>query len=223
VVTLTILTGGSIVDYFRHWRTFPGHVVAGAIIANLVLQILVTTMLVMPVVTTIVLYHQSHARWRMRALVACMVLTTAFGALAAHFTSDIPLATWRRLTERTKMATRDYRACVTAHHGDRAGCTDKNGAFVALREALNDVYVARQHGEVSAADAHQIAATRLATFYAPDEADAFELYDGEGVLVLYVKFDRKTPIWLGRDDHRLITEPSDLPPGARARLFKHSR
>lgn len=218
VITLAIIAIASLVEYAQHWRGFPPRWVASAAFSSFALQLVITSMLVMPLVTTVLLLHHAGHRRTLRALAVMMVLTAAFGALAAHFVSDVPLPTWKRLQLRTRLAARHYRACITAHGGDRRGCSQANGAFVALREALNDVYVARRAGPLTPAAARALAVTRLATFYDADEAAAFRLYDAEGILVLYAPYGHDTPIWLARDAHRLITEPGDLPPGARHAL-----
>src|SRR5262245_22055643 len=78
VVALLILVAGNAYDFFAHWRpelTF--HQFGGVALGNLILQSLITTALIMPLVTTLVVYKHERHNKALIALGAIGILTTA--------------------------------------------------------------------------------------------------------------------------------------------------
>jgi hypothetical protein len=153
------------------------------------------------------------------ALGCVAVIATVLGIAICHYRNGEPKqGTWERLNARTHAGLVAFQKCVSAHGGDARTCNADNHAFVVLVRALNEVFVSLRDKPDDRDAALVRARSKLVDYYQPDEADAFKLYVGEGVFMLYVTHNKKQSVWLARDELQLITDPAKLPTGARAVL-----
>jgi hypothetical protein len=221
-IALVVVIGGGALDYVRNWRpelTFK-QFLAG-MIATLILQLLATFALVMPIVTTLVMFANEGRRKLLWSLVALAALTGFAGVKLAHsLHGAMQISTWQRLRARTNEGLALVRACE-ADGREPKDCLKTDPGLIALARALDkgwEAYVFTQHNADAALG---LSRDELAAFYKPDEVDAFENYFGEGVEVLYVHgFGKAQPLWLARDKKHLITLGTQLPAGAVAAMTR---
>src|SRR5512135_2493471 len=104
-ITMVVIAATGAYDYFEHWRPeLTLTQFAGATLGAFILQLLVTFMFVMPIVTTLVELRQ-HGRTRvLSVLVVLMVASAVYGAIRARHARTMSIMTWMRLQERTKYA-----------------------------------------------------------------------------------------------------------------------
>lgn len=132
VVALLVTIGTSIYDYFHNWVPLPGKYFANTMFAIAVMQLLVTFMFVMPIVTTLVTYQrQGHKKtaWALTAL--ALVLGAMMWVGMSKFPS-VTFATQARLRARIKDQPEVARAAM--HAALDSGTVD--GAHVALEAAF---------------------------------------------------------------------------------------
>jgi hypothetical protein len=187
LLAFVVMLASGIAEYFRHWYpVIPFRLFFAEAIAIFLLQLLTTFAIVMPIVTTILMYHQRGYTKRVAALVVCASLTGGFGMFILHRTYTVPAAVAARVQART-------------HNAPRL-------AFGAFENGLNAAWLSlRDHP-----DDHDAALTAardaLQPFYLADEAAAFQLWIGSGVIALYVKPNRHEALWVGRDAKALIKD-----------------
>jgi len=212
LLAVGIIVGTGIWDYWKNWQ--PELSVSrfvGATIGMFLLQLIVTVMVIMPIVTTLV---SLRAAGRSRALVVLVVLmtaTTAYSAVFAYQKHTIPTMTWVRLDARTKHARKELGVCVQQHPDEVARCLEANRAIRAMRDSLIEaVRAAKAGGDLAA----QLAAVRakLAEYYKPDEAAAFRLASTKEAAVVYAPHRRKPAIWLAFVKGKFTIDPQKLPP-----------
>ena len=217
-LVVVVITG--VYDYFHNWRpelSFAQFV--GMSIVTFILQLLATFSLVMPIVTTLLILRTRGRGKMLSAVVVGIGVMSVLGVLVSHrMKNGVQIGTWMRVQARTQAGFREFRQCAAEQHGDSRGCARKNKAFVALVEALDQVYLALKDHPDDKDAALDRARDKIGEYYKPDETAAFELYADEGVYILYVFYAKHDVVWLGRDARQLITDPAKLPPGARTLL-----
>ena len=204
-IAIVILLVGGALDYLRNWRPdLPFNKFVGASFANLILQILITTALIMPLVTTILMFHQERRR---KTLVAMIVIGALLGGTMVTWalrTRKIPVATETRLRLRAEYAPERARAALTA----------------AVRAGLAALPPDARPGYQAGAPLGAVHAG-LRALWKPDEAQAFNFgYDPRsGVGVVFRRIRNHAPIWLAMDRAgRVIDQREQLPPAARHAL-----
>lgn len=197
------------VQYVVYWRpelSFRDFL--GSVVLTLTVETVLVLSLLMPIATTVVWYHSSHRRQRLRALLAAGLLSAgvAFARIEARRDPIVSLATRERVRLRTKAApTSAHRALLAAARAattvtKRVGGLDGDGKI---------------EGEPLDA-AHE----KLASFYKKDEAFAFDLWGTPRkkpkIVVLYFESQKKKPpIWVAvRGDGSEIETLAELPAGA---------
>jgi hypothetical protein len=212
VLALVIVAATGAWDYFRNWRpelTFGQF--AASTFAMFVLQLVIAVMLIMPLVTTLVVLRRRGLHKTLAGLVLLMAAAAALGALGAHKSRTMSVLTWTRIKERTQYARAELVECERDHPNEVARCVDTNPAIHALKDGLvAAIAVARDHPDDTAAQL-DAARDKLREYYKPDEANAFDVVSSEGVAVIYVKYPRKPPIWLGVGRHGFFARPQMLP------------
>ena len=210
VVALLILVAGNAYDFVAHWRpelTFKQF--AGVALGNLILQALITTALIMPLVTTLVVYKQERHRKALIALAVIGVVTTALMVLFAVRTEKIPGPTEKRMILRAEAAPERARAALEAalHDGIAALAPDARAGY--QRGApLDKVHAA------------------LRALWKRDEANAFHFgWDAKTRTgVVFRRFRKHAPLWLAQDANgRLIDNLDRLPPSAQTALKGQER
>jgi hypothetical protein len=162
---------------------------------------------------------QGRLRKALIALGGVAAIATVLVIAIAHCRNgESRPGTWERLSARTHAGMVEFQKCVSAHGSDSRTCNSENHAFVALVRALNEVFVSLRDKPDDREAALVRARSKLVDYYEPDEADAFKLYVGEGVFMLYVTHNKNQSVWLARDERQLITDPAKLPTGARAAI-----
>jgi hypothetical protein len=215
VIALVVVIATGALDYFRHWRpelTFGMFI--SAMIVGFILQLLVTFMLVMPIVTTLLgLRVRGHTKGLV-AVTIVVALSAAFGIVGAHkMHGGLQMSTWMRISLRTQAGFVEAHRCIK-ERGDARGCGRENHAFVALVQALDEVYIWLRDHPGDTDTALDRGRDKIADYYKPDEAAAFQLYADEGVYMLYVRYGKRDRIWIARDAKQLLLDPTKLPPGA---------
>jgi hypothetical protein len=206
---LVILIGTLVWQYFHYWAPDLGwRVFLPAVAVTFVIETLVVLSLLMPLFTTVVWYHTTFRRGRLRVLLLVGLLSSVMaGGYILHRKSPIvSYSTRSRVRLRTSFSARKaHRTMVTA-------------ARAAWDATLRMPKVAGD-GKIEGAPLDRAHDT-LEKFYKADEAQAFELWASPRVrpqvLVLYFEArPKKPPIWVAvRADRREIRSPAELPRGA---------
>lgn len=199
-ITLVIVIITGVLDYVRNWRPIPFNYFFGVAIGTFIFQLLATFALVMPIVTTILLYHQRKLKKTLWAALACIVLTGGLGLYVVRSSTSLSVGVQTRLRARTGYF----------HHE----------AVDALAHGLDAALASFKRAPTDGAAALAAAQEAIQTLYHPDEAAAFHLYADHGVIMLFVRFKNEPPIWLAGDSvhHRAIGDPKVLPPDAQLAL-----
>lgn len=188
IVALVVTVTAGAIEYVRNWHPMlPFRLFAGEAIALFLFQLLTTFLLITPIVTTIVIFHQRHHTRSLIALLVVAGLTGAIGFAAVRAAQPLTASAAMRVHLRTQLAKPEAQAALSAGLDAAIAHPDDGDA---VREALE-------------------------TFYRPDETRAFKVYRGDGVTLLYTKPTRRQPsIWVARDGagHPVLA----LPPHARA-------
>lgn len=187
-VVITVATG--FVDYYRNWDPMPAKLFFKAAFANSVLGLLITMIFVMPIVTTLIGYQ---TRRHLKSIAALLVLGVTLGgmmAIAMRRIAAVPFQTQARLKMRIQWKPDAARAVM--HDALERGVQEPDRAAAEAR-------------------ARQI----LATHFRPDEARAFRLLGGDGVVILFAKTKNHEYAWAARTKAGWITTAAELPEAAR--------
>jgi len=215
IIALVVVIATGVFDYFKHWQPeLSFGMFLSSMIAGFILQLLATFMLVMPIVTTLLgLRVRGHTKGLVVVTIV-IALSAAFGIVGAHkMHGGIQLSTWMRIKLRTQAGFIEAHRCMK-EHGDARGCGRENHAYVALVQALDETFLWLKQHPGDTDGALDSARDKLDEYYKSDEARSFELYAGEGVYMLYVRYGKRDRIWLARDAKQLIFDQTKLPPGA---------
>jgi hypothetical protein len=216
-LAMVIIAGTGAYDYFEHWRPELSLTqFAGAAIGVFILQMFVTFMFIMPIVTTLVELRQRRHTRVLSVLVLLMIATGGFGVYRARKVRQMSILTWMRLEERTKFARAELRQCEKDHPDQVRDCVFKNPQTQALAQGLEAVLKSEQDDPRDDDAALEAAHEKISEYYKPDEAAAFRLVAADKVLVVYAKHPGKKAIWLGLTKGKFIIKPEELP----ARLRK---
>lgn len=208
-----------IVQYYRSfppeltWRDFAP-IAAG----TLAVEAAVILMFLMPIVTSVVHFHQRRAPRRLGILLVAGMLSVGFAAARLERRRDpiVSYATRVRLRLRTE---------ARPEVAFKAQADAIGEAWRALPGNVDDI---ERDGKV--VDQPLAAArTSLATFYKLDEANAFDLWysnlSEQKVLVLYFESHRgRAPIWIAIDElGAILSDEKQLPPNAFKAMRKAAR
>jgi hypothetical protein len=197
----------------QYLRSFPPELRWGAFApiagGTLLAETAVVLMFLMPIVTSVVHFHQIRAPRRLALLLAAGVISIGFATVRLERRRD-PIVSYATRT-RVRLRT-DARPALAAQAQSHA----LEAAWHTLPNQRDDI---DSDGKVEDAPL-AIARDRLTGFYKYDEAHAFDLwYSKQGrhsMLVLY--FEARgghAPIWTAIDETGRITEDAGrLPPGA---------
>jgi hypothetical protein len=208
-ITLIVVVITGAYDYFEHWRPELSLAqFAGATLGVFIMQLLVTFIFVMPIVTTLVELRQRRKIKVLWLLAVLMLGSAIYGSLMARHQRTMPILTWLRLEQRTKHARAELKECEQEHPDQVRTCVRHDPQLRALADAL-EVVVKNDYPD----DATALAAARekLLGYYKPDEANAFRIRDIDDVLVIYARYARKRAIWLGVEKGHFLTKPEQLP------------
>lgn len=185
-------------------------------LGTFVVEAIVVLVFLMPIVTTMVHFHQLRAPKR---LVMCLVAGT-LSVTAAIVVIE------RKRDPIVSFATRSRARLRTAkdpHDASRAQTAALQAAWTVLESDKSGV---DRDGKVEGAPL-EAAHRALESFYKHDEAFAFDLWftrtkHGQTLVVYFQARDRKPPIWLSMETNGVVTNDSKkLPPGAFAAM-KHA-
>jgi hypothetical protein len=132
VVALLVTIGTSTYDYFHNWVPLPGKYFANTMFATAVMQLLITFMFVMPIVTTLVTYQRQGHKKTAWILTACALILGAVMWVGMSKVPSVTFATQARLRARIKYEPEVARAAM--HAALDAGNID--GAHAALEAAF---------------------------------------------------------------------------------------
>jgi hypothetical protein len=196
-------------QYFAYWTPELGlRAFLPAVLVMLTAEMLLVLALLMPIATTVVLYHSSARRGRLLALLVAGLFSTALAI--AHVA--------RRRDPVVSYATRDRVALRTAVNPERA----HQALLDAARAAWGgnaEMPVIEGDGKVQGEPLER-AQDALERYYKHDEAHAFDLWasprGSSQVLVVYFEARRgRPPIWAAtRADASEIVSTEELPDGA---------
>jgi len=197
-VTVVILVASAIVEYVRLWRPLPFGFFLTSFIVTLMFQLLITFALVMPIVTTVIMFHQHRLK---KTLIVAASIALVLGGLvgvALHIKQPITASAKMRVNARVVF--------------------EKERAVTTLEHAL-DAYAAVVAKDPNATDAAEDAARDvLGDLFRPDEQRALKFYADSGGVMIYLK-SRHGFVFLGRAANgRYITKVDDLPAAARAAM-----
>ena len=208
-ITMIVIAITGAWDYFKHWRpelTFAQF--AGATIGVFILQLLVTFMFVMPIVTTLVELRQRRKTKVLWTLAALMFASAIYGGAMARHQRTMSIMTWMRLEERTKFARAALKECEKEHPDQTRTCVRHDPQLRALADAL-EVVVKTDFKDDEAGLA--AARDKLGEYYKPDEAAAFRLRQMDDALVIYARYAHNKAIWLGVAKGHFLTKSEQLP------------
>ena len=190
-VVVAIATG--FYDYFHNWDPMPAKYFLKAAFANSVLGLLITMMFVMPVVTTLIGYQKRGHYKSIATLIVLGVMLGGMMTLGMRRVEAVPFQTQARVKARIKWQPETARTVMRAAI-DRALAThDDKEAVAASREVLE-------------------------TFFRPDEARAFGLFHGDGMVFLIAKTQNHQYAWAARTKAGWVTSAAELPPKVREGL-----
>ncbi|MBL0214400.1 MAG: hypothetical protein IPQ07_10985 [Myxococcales bacterium] len=199
-LALIVTIGGTFYDYFHNWVPLPRKYFFGALFSTFVLQLLITFMFVMPIVTTLIVYQRkAHRKSIATLLVLGLVLGGAMFATMRQV-DQVSFAVQARVRARIKWQPEETRAAmVAALDAGLASQVEHRGDFDAAREA---------------------ARKRLEPVFHADEARAFHLISSDGVVMIYAKTRNHELAWsaLALRTNKTITSAADLPPELREQL-----
>lgn len=192
LIVLAIIAVAGLVDYFALWQPLPFGAFFGTAIGLVFIQLVLVSVMVMPIVTTIIILHRNHhPRW-LKTLLVFVALSGALGVSVRHNVKGLPFDVQERLRARTEL-----------FHAD---------AVAVLHEALDAT-----RAETDPARALDAARAKLERVYRA-EADAFSLWTGDGVTMIYARINKAKYVWLARDATHVIDDDAQLPAAARAIL-----
>lgn len=192
LIVVAIIAVAGLVDYFAQWQPLPFDRFFGTAIGLFFIQLVLLSVMVMPIVTTIILLHRDHhPRW-LAVLLVLAALSAALGVSVRHNVKGLPFDVQERLKARTELFHTDALAALHDAVDAARAEPDPDRALSAARRALHRVYRA--------------------------EADAFELWRGDGVTLIYARMNKAQYVWLAGDATHEIDDISQLPAPARAIL-----
>lgn len=210
VVALLILVAGNAYDFFAHWRPeLAFGQFARIALATLILQVLITTALIMPLVTTLVVYKHERHRKALVALAVIGVLTTAFMVAFSLARDKIPGPTESRMILRAEAAPERAHAALAA----------------ALHDGIAALPAGARDGFQAGAPLDQVHAA-LRALWKRDEANAFHFgWDARTRTgVVFRRFRKHAPLWLAQDaSGRVIDKLEQLPPAVQTTLRAQER
>jgi len=184
-VIITVVS--AVHDYFHNWAPIPSNFFFGMMLGTAVLQLLITFMFVMPIVTTLIGYQK---RGHKKSMVALVVVSLGMGVLMAYGMRKlemVPLAVQARLHARIKW--------------------QPEAAHAVIRDALENGVAHAGPGGAPLEAARET----LATVFRPDEARAFMIYNAKGVVILVAKVKSHKYAWAARNRAGPIVKAVDLP------------
>lgn len=208
--SLGFLIGSAVVQFFVYWRPELGLGDFLPILAiTLGVETVLVLMLLMPIATTVIGYHQSFRRGRLVALLAVALVSTTVAIVRLSRRRDpiVSYATRARVRLRTAVSPKAARQAQLA-------------ALRAAWSHTSDVKSAVEGDGKIEGDPLDRAHEALAAFYKSDEAYAFDLWASPRrnpkLLVLYFEARRgHDPIWIALDKSGTeIRDPRRLPKGA---------
>ncbi len=171
-------------------------------------ELIVVLALLIPMVTTVVTYHQARSRKRLWALLVVGLVSVGVLSVRTYLRRDpvISLAARKRVQLRTDAA---------KPRAQEVQARALREAFAALPSARDDI---DEDGKVLGRPlelAHEV----LLDFYKKDEAPVFDLWlsrtKKRRVLVLYVEGARnRAAVWLALEHGKAHHDPRELPSGA---------
>jgi hypothetical protein len=210
VTSLLFLLGSAVVQFVVYWQPELGVRDFLPIFGiTLGVETVLVLMLLMPIATTVIGYHQSFRRGRLVALLAVALVSTT-GAIVRLSHRRDPIVSF---------ATRARVRLRTAHSPRRA----REAQLAALHAAwshTSDVRSAVEGDGKIEGDPLDRAHEALGAFYKKDEAYAFDLWasprHNPKLLVLYFEARRgHDPIWIAlKRGGEEIRDPRQLPKGA---------
>lgn len=190
-VVITVATG--IYDYFHNWDPIPAKYFFKAAFASSVLGLLITMIFVMPIVTTLLGYQKRN---HMKSIAALIVLGVSLGGIMSvgmRRVAAVPFQTQARLKARIKWQPEPARNV--------------------MRAAIDRALTARDDKE-----AVRVSREVLETYFRADEARAFGLFHGDGVVLLVAKTKNHEYAWAARSKAGWLTSAAELPEAARTAL-----
>ena len=192
LIVVAIIAVAGLVEYFAKWQPLPFESFFGMAVGLFFIQLVLLAMMVMPIVTTILIFHRNHhPRW-LKLLLVLAALSGALGVSVRHKVKGLPFDVQERLKARTELFHADATAALRDALDAARTQPDPDRALDAARTALQRVYRA--------------------------EADAFQLWTGDGVTMIYARTNKAKYVWLARDATHVIDDAAQLPAAARAIL-----
>jgi len=208
-ITIIVIVITGTYDYFEHWRPELSFAkFAGATIGVFIMQLLVTFMFIMPIVTTLIELRQRRKIKVLWLLAVLMLGSAIYGGIMARHQRTMSIMTWFRLEQRTKYAYAELKECEKEHPDQIRTCVRHDPQLRALADGL-EVVIKNDFPD----DETALAAARekLLEYYKTDEANAFRIRRIDDVLVIYARYARKKAIWLGVAKGHFLTKPEQLP------------
>ncbi|MCE9573102.1 MAG: hypothetical protein K8W52_08090 [Deltaproteobacteria bacterium] len=187
VLVIAVISGAH--AYLDAWYPdIPLGRFVGAAIGGLAVQLIVTFSVIMPIVTTVIAYHQ---RGRTKTLAVMVTLAAVVGVGSYAVLRDYPFV---RFETRERIKARTHALPERTHAALAAAIVLANRVFLQSRDGARALEAAR---------------TSLRSVYREDEALAFRLFaDGSGQVVLMARFEPSAAAaWLVMD----ATGPLDDP------------
>jgi hypothetical protein len=223
-ITLVVIAVTGTLDYLHNWRPeLSFGQFAGSMFVGFIAQFFAMFALAMPIVTTIVTLRLRGQRRLLTAAIAMLVVAGTLGGLIAHHTKYvIQASTWQRIELRSKTGQKELRAC-TARTQQLAPCTRENHWVLALVEGLDAAARSLKDHPNDHDAATAAAREKLATYFKPDEARAFELFVEGPVIIEFARNGKRKTIWIGFDyvKTQILAVPEELSPAARRALALH--
>jgi hypothetical protein len=208
--------------FFQYYRSFPPELTwrdfAPLAAGTLGVEAVVVLMFLMPIVTSVVHFHQRHAPRRLGLLLLAGLISIGFAAARLERRRD-PIVSY---------ATRVRLRLRTEARPEVAFKAQADAIGVAWRALPGNVDDIERDGKVVD---QPLAAARasLASFYKLDEANAFDLWyankSDQKTLVLYFESHRgRAPIWIAIDElGAIVSDENQLPKNAFKAMSRAAR
>ncbi len=180
ISSIVLLVGivAGLANYYEKWAPdIKFNQFFGATVGLLFLQLLLTFAVIMPIVTTVIVYHQRAMKKTMVAVLALGVLTGVPTWIFFHRFPIVGFEAQMRVKERT-----------------RASPTRAKAAMTAALEAAVGSFIKSSDAEL----ALELARDKLTELYRRDESHGFYLVRVDRTFAIFAKFQRtKAPVaWL---------------------------
>jgi hypothetical protein len=192
-LALIVTVVSALYDYVHNWSPIPKNLFFGMMVGVTILQLLITCIVVMPIVTTLIGYQKRGHKKSIAVLLAASLALGGAMWWTLHRFESVPMAVQMRLRARIKWQPEPAHAAIRA----------------ALEAALTHAGDADKMAPVEAAR------DTLETVFRPDEARAFMLYHGGGVVILVARTRNHEYAWAAQNKAGPITSAADLPPALR--------